>query len=99
MYTSSLNGPQNKTAPLKLPRGAERLGDSSISCFMDFDRFPLEDLFMAEALPIIELLSMGTINANMTNSELTLFMNDSQTNSLTQICNSIPSLLIRLAFL
>lgn len=99
MYTSQLNGPQNKTAPLKLPKGAETLGNSPISCYMDFNRFPLKDLFMAEALPIIELLSMGTINANMTNSELTLYMNDSKTNSLTQICNSIPSLLIRLAFL
>ena len=99
LYTSELNGPQNKTAPLILPRGAETLGNSPLSCFVDFDRFPLKDLFMAEALPIIELLSMATINASMTNSELTLFMNDSQTNSLTQICNSIPSLLIRLAFL
>ena len=99
LYTSELNGPQNKTAPLILPRGAETLGNSPLSCFVDFDRFPLKDLFMAEALPIIELLSMATINASMTNSELTIYMNDSQTNSLTQICNSIPSLLIRLAFL
>ena len=53
---------------------------------------------MEEAITLIDLLSIGTFNANMTNSQLTLYMNDSQTNSLTQICNSIPSLLIRLAF-
>ncbi|MCH1480370.1 MAG: hypothetical protein L7U23_09755 [Crocinitomicaceae bacterium] len=98
IYTSELNGPQNKSAPLKLPKGTESLGNAPISCFMDFDRFPLKDLFMAEAIPLIDLLSIGTFNANMTNSQLTLYMNDSQTNSLTQICNSIPSLLIRLAF-
>ena len=96
LYTSEANGPQNNVNKLQLKPQFEALGAKPISAFWDIEQNPYKELFMNEIViqRILELLKHMTLNADLTGGELIITMKDEEENSMTQIANLIPSLIL-----
>jgi hypothetical protein len=94
IYTSSNNGAQDQSSLLRLSPDLNELGSAPLSGFVDFDLMPLEESLIKESKPIVALLSKGILNVNTTGSSIIVTMHDTKTNALTQICNTIPGIII-----
>jgi hypothetical protein len=96
LYTSEVNGPQNNVNKLQLKPQFEALGAKPISAFWDIEQNPYKELFKNDIVTerILELLKHMTLNADLTGGELMITMKDEQENSMTQIANLIPSLVL-----
>ena len=96
LYTSEVNGPQNNVNKLQLKSQFEALGAKPISAFWDIEQNPYKELFKNDIVTerILELLKHMILNADLTGGELMITMKDEQENSMTQIANLIPSLVL-----
>ena len=96
LYTSEVNGPQNNVNKLQLKPQFEALGAKPISAFWDIEQNPYKELFKNDIVTerILELLKHMTLNADLTGGELMITMKDEEKNSMTQIANLIPSLVL-----
>ena len=128
LYTSEVNGPQNKTNTLQLKSKFKDLGEKPISAFVDIERYPykvlLENTKVTERIinlfklitfnanlkeeklifrllrnekvneRIVDLFKHITLNADLNGGKLIITMKDEQENSMTQIANLIPSLIL-----
>ena len=96
LYTSEVNGPQNNVNKLQLKPQFEALGAKPISAFWDIEQNSYKELFKNDIITerILELLKHMTLNGDLTGGELMITMKDEQENSMTQIANLIPSLVL-----
>ena len=96
LYTSEVNGPQNNVNKLQLKPDFEVLGAKPISAFWDIERHPYKEFFKNDRVTerILELLKHMTLNADQMGGELTITMKNEKENSMTQIANLIPSLVL-----
>lgn len=96
LYTSEVNGPQNKTKTLQLKSEFKDLGEKPISAFLDIERYPFKEFLIDDKVTerIIDKFKHLTLNADLNGGELILTMKDDQSNAMTQIANLIPSIIL-----
>jgi len=94
IYSSENNGPQSQETPLTIPKQFSSFGTYPMSGFMDLERIPSDDMIPDYAEPFMELLSNCIFNASMKEGSIVLNMKNKEINSLTQICNQIPKLIM-----
>lgn len=99
MYSSKEYGPQDSGHKIKLTEEFENLGKAPISGFVDLDKLPLDDMLPRTAKPIIDMLRSIVFNASITEGTILINMKDGKKNSLTQLCNKLPDILLGSLFL
>lgn len=94
IYSSENNGPQSQNTPLTIAKRFNTFGNDPVSGFIDLERLPLEGMIPDYADPFMAILSNCIFNASMKEGVFILNMKNKEINSLTQICNQIPKLIM-----